>query len=255
VKKAKKGSDPPRGVIRAVSLAAAILNHSDDDRGEHDTWWWWMERKTGQIIMFPDASNSRYGSFGDSAIILLLFRVEIRKYLVEMRAHKTSQTFVNIQKNLYELLDDLPTLTKLAVMALYTQAISRPLMAYVRSHINDNSLLMGPIYECVKSHAQAIADAPDLVLSSNASPKTGSVFGTEVWDMLEIMYGIQALRQQEKLPNLEPLFIAFARGASKTMERFTKEYVPDSVIASLTPSRQRRGRCTLVNDENEGALA
>jgi hypothetical protein len=254
VKKAKKGSDPPRGVVRAVGLAAAILNHSDDDRGEHDTWRWWMERKTGRIITFTDASNSRYGSFGDGAIILLLFRVEVREYLVEMRAHKTSQTFVNIQKNVYELLDDLPTLTGLAVMALYTQAISHPFMAHVRLHINDNSLLMGPIYERVKAHAQAIADAPDLVLSSKALPKTGSVFGTEVWDASEIMYVIQALRQQDNLPNLEPLFIAFVRGASKTMERLTKEYAPDSVIASLTPSWQRRGRCTLVNDENEGAL-
>jgi hypothetical protein len=69
------------------------------------------------------------------------------------------------------------------------------------------------------------------------------------------MYKIQALRQQDMLPNLEPLFIVSIRGASKTMERFTKEYATDGVIASLTPSRQRRGRCTLVNDENEGALA
>jgi hypothetical protein len=39
-----------------------------------------------------------------------------------------------------------------------------------------------------------IADSPDLVLSSNTSPKTGSVFGTEVWDTPEITYKIQALR-------------------------------------------------------------
>jgi hypothetical protein len=69
-----------------------------------------------------------------------------------------------------------------------------------------------------------IADSPDLVLSSNASLKTGAVFGTEVWDTPEIMYKIQALWQQDMLPSLELLFVVFIRGASKTMERFTKEY-------------------------------
>jgi hypothetical protein len=57
------------------------------------------------------------------------------------------------------------------------------------------------------------------------------------------------------LPNLEPSLFAFIRGTSKTMERFTKEHAPDGVIASLTPNRQRRGRCTLVDGENESALA
>jgi hypothetical protein len=81
-----------------------------------------------------------------------------------------------------------------------------------------------------------IADSPDLVLSSNASLKTSAVFGTEVWDTPEIMCKIQALRQQDMLPSLEPLFVVFIRCASKTMERFTKEYATNGVIASLTPS-------------------
>jgi hypothetical protein len=96
----KKGADTPRGGVRAVGVAAAVLNHSDDDCGEHDTWRWWMERKTGQLITFPDASNNRYRSFGDGAIILILYWDEIREYLSQMRVHKTSQTFVNIQKNI-----------------------------------------------------------------------------------------------------------------------------------------------------------
>jgi hypothetical protein len=255
VGKLSKASDVPRGGARLVGIAAACLNHSDDDRGEHNTWRWWMEEKTGTLTTFPDASNSRYRSLCDGAIILLLYRDETREYLTEMRLHKGSQQFVNIQKNIFEALDDPPTLTELAVLAGYAQAISRPFMAYVREHVNDNALLMGPTYERVKAHARAIADDPSLLFGDKASARTGSLFQTSSWDTPEVMYKICALKQQGLLPNLEPLFVAFMRGVIKTMERFTKEYAAGGEIATLTPRRQKRGRASLTNDENEGALA
>jgi hypothetical protein len=168
---------------------------------------------------------------------------------------KGSQQFVNIQKNIFEALDDPPTLTELAVLAGYAQAISRPFMAYVREHVNDNALLMGPTYERVKSHARAIADDPGLLFGDEACARTGALFQTSSWDTPEVMDKICALKQQGLLPNLELLFVAFMRGVLKTMERFTKEYAAGGEIATLTPQRQKRGRASLTNDENVGALA
>jgi hypothetical protein len=253
--KEKKVSEPPRGGVRLVALAAALLNHKDDGRGEQNTWRWWMEDKIGKLITFPDASNVRYGCHCDGATMLLLYRAETLAYLSEMRSHKGSMTFVNIQKNVYDGLQDPPTLSELAVLALYAQALSRPFMAYVRAHINDNALLMGPIYTKIKHFMSKIIDDPLLVIGNDATSTTGSVFGGDRWDSPLIIQRIRSMRDEGILPNLETLFVAFCKGALETMERFTKEYASDGLIAQLTPRRQKKGRTKLANDDNEGAIA
>jgi hypothetical protein len=94
------------------------------------------------------------------------------------------------------VLDDPLMLTNLAVLAGYTQAISWLLMAYVCKHVNNNALLMGPIYKRVKAHACAIADNPSLLFGDQASARAGLLFQTSSWDTPEVMYKICALKHQ-----------------------------------------------------------
>jgi hypothetical protein len=111
------------------------------------------------------------------------------------------------------------------------------------------------MYQRVKQHLATLIDNPLLVIGEDAHASSGALFGSQSWDSPELMRRVGELRQANQLPNLEALFVAFCKGALKTMERHTKEYAPQGVIAQLTPRRQKRGFASLTNDENESALA
>jgi hypothetical protein len=251
----KRTETVPRGGVPLVGQAAALLNHKDDNRGDHDTWRFFMETKTGELLSFPDASNIRYGSNTDGATVLIVHRDVTIEYLDKQRRHKASQAFVNIQENVFNALHDPPSLTELVVLGAYGQTISRPFMAWVRGNNNQNSLLMKPIYERVIQKTESFIANPDIVLGEDAIATSGTIFEADEWDSPEFFRAFHELRRQNLLPNLEALWVAFCKGALGAMKRFTREYAEGGAIAQLTPKRQKRGRTTLTNDENEGALA
>ncbi|EIN09749.1 hypothetical protein PUNSTDRAFT_67009, partial [Punctularia strigosozonata HHB-11173 SS5] len=120
------------GGVKLVQLCGALFNHKDDKKGYHDTFSWWLEARSGYRLVFPDTSNTRYGSYGNGAGFSLWKRHAILTVLEELRDAKGSRTFTNLEKNVYHALQDVPTLTELAVEALYYQAISVPYMQHVR---------------------------------------------------------------------------------------------------------------------------
>ncbi|EIN03303.1 hypothetical protein PUNSTDRAFT_78412 [Punctularia strigosozonata HHB-11173 SS5] len=120
------------GGVKLVQLCGALFNHKDDKKGYHDTFSWWLEARSGYRLVFPDTSNTRYGSYGDGAGFCLWKRHAISTVLDELRDTKGSRTFTNLEKNVYYALQDVPTLTELAVEALYYQGISVPYMQHVR---------------------------------------------------------------------------------------------------------------------------
>jgi hypothetical protein len=60
-----------RGGFKTASLVGAILNHKDDKKGHHDIYHYHLEAKLGLFRVFPDVSNTRYGSHGDAAIEII----------------------------------------------------------------------------------------------------------------------------------------------------------------------------------------
>ena len=76
--------------------------------------------------MFPGVSNTRFGSYGDGAGVLLLHIDVFIKYLEIVRDCKTRPGLNHMEENVYKGLHDIPTLTEMAAMALYAQAVSKP---------------------------------------------------------------------------------------------------------------------------------
>lgn len=170
--------------------------------------------------------------------------------LTILRDAKTSPGFTNIESNVFQGLQDIPTLTELAVLALYAQAIGKPYMRHVRS-AGLNALQLGSFHTRVIQHCQAIIADPSLLLAANASAATGALDGLN-WDRQDVIYRVISL--SPKLPNLQCILVAFFNGALETWERFTTEFASDGTIAQATNSQRESTWISPTNDVSEGAL-
>ena len=56
-----------------------------------------------------------------------------------------------MEKNLVKALNDIPTRTELAVLALYAQAVSHPYMKAMREDPTTNALDLGPLNKKIES--------------------------------------------------------------------------------------------------------
>jgi len=117
-----------------------------------------------------------------------------------------------MEQNVYLGLHDVPTLTELAVLALYGQSISHPYLRQIRGSDREftNVLDLGPLHERVKKHCESIITSPDLLLSPSASSESGSMDG-KGWERPEAVYAVHAL--MDTLPNLRGALVAFFEGA------------------------------------------
>jgi hypothetical protein len=122
-----------RGGVKAASIAGAIFNHKDDKKGQQDMFKWWFKH-VGIPMMFPDTSNNRYGTYCEAAAVLMQHRPKFLEFLEFVKDSKKTPGFTNMEKNLYKALQDPPTLTELAVLALYAEAISHPYMRQICVH-------------------------------------------------------------------------------------------------------------------------
>jgi hypothetical protein len=98
------------------------------------------------------------------------------------RDGKERPEFTNVEKNIYEGLQDVPTQTELAVLALYAQAISHPYMREVRGpgteHVN--MLNLGPLHFKIRKHLEKLIENPDLLISQQATYHLGATDGTHL---------------------------------------------------------------------------
>jgi hypothetical protein len=84
-----------------------------------------------------------------------------------------------MEHNLYNALQCKPTLTELATLALYAQAITHPYICHIcGSNIGTTNMLnLGPLHLEVKQYIDKVIANPDLLLSVNATPVTGAMVG------------------------------------------------------------------------------
>ncbi|KAH9949428.1 hypothetical protein B0H21DRAFT_820030 [Amylocystis lapponica] len=242
-----------RGGVKTTSLAGAMFNHKDDKKGQQDTHQYYMRQVTGKPFMFPDTSNTRYQTNCDAATELLLNLDQYISFLELVRDRKDKRIFNHMEANVYAALHDCATLTELAVLVLYSQAITHPYVRVVRGSGTEqtNILDLGPVHVQVKEHVQRIIDDPELLLSPHVSHQTGATDG-QMWEKPTAITTVHDLAP--RLPYLKPITVAFFRGALETWERFTAEFSPGGLIDLASASKRESAWMPSTNDANEGAL-
>ena len=152
------------GGIKATDIAGAIFRNKDHKKGQQDITVLWFEF-FGDSFTFPSTSNNHYGSHCAAAACLLMHLDKFIEFLEFIRDKKKNCTFNNMESNLYKALKCNSTLTELAVMALYAQAISHPYIWYICAPGRDlNMLDLGPLHNEVLIHMQKIINTPDLLV-------------------------------------------------------------------------------------------
>ena len=199
------------GGVKLTSLAGAIFNHKDDKKGQQDSLQVFMVAQLGYTVPFPDTSNICYGSHCAAATELLVHLPLYRKFLEQIRDKKESGAFNHMEQNLYKALHDIPTLTELAALSLYSQSVTTQYAVLVRADSSSNHLDLGPLHNDVKAHCQAIIDNPDLLLGEEASNQTGALYGAP-WERPEAFYAIHAMKAS--LPHLRELLVAMFKADS-----------------------------------------
>ncbi len=239
-----------RGGVKLCSLAGAIFNNKDDKKGQHDIYVFYFEHFLKQrCARFPDTSNTRYQSYCEAAAELLINRAYYIQFLELVRDHKTQTGFTNIEQNVYNGLHDPSTLTELAVLAIYAQAVTHPYMRTAR--VRQNGLKLGPLHSQLKTHiAKLIAD-PNLLLGPDACFETGAMDGLE-WHRAEVLSVIRAMALA--LPHLKSVLVRFLEGALQTWTKFTIEFAEGGAIDQASEAELEAAYILPTNDHNEGAL-
>ncbi|KDQ13332.1 hypothetical protein BOTBODRAFT_175645 [Botryobasidium botryosum FD-172 SS1] len=217
------------GAIKLCSLARAVFAHKDKKKGQQDVLQIYMEAVIGYMICFPDTSNTHYQAFC-AAVAELIIRLDFyRQFLEFIRMLKEKRMFTNMEQNVYNALSNIPTLTELCVLILYSQAISHPYMREVQGVAFVNLLNLGAKHKEVIDFLDLLLCNRQLLLSPSASYETGSLDG-KPWECPEAIYAVQHLTP--KLPHLEE----------------------GGKIATTSTSKKHRTFMKPTNDANEGAL-
>ncbi|KAH9911534.1 uncharacterized protein BXZ73DRAFT_56889 [Epithele typhae] len=239
------------GGTKVTELTGLLFNHREDTKGQQDSFRYSMEKATGKLFTFPDTSNTRFGSHGDAATVLVEHLEHILVFLEQIRDQKQSGEWTNLEANVWKALHDAPTLTELCVLSLYSQAVSHPYMAIVRGADDPNHLELGPLHDAVKAHIDVVIEQPDRLLAVDASHVRGAL-GGRLWDSPRGFEAVQELSPH--LPHIKEALVAFLRGARVTWERFSSEYAAGGEINGLSAEEKEMFYAPATNDLNEGAL-
>jgi hypothetical protein len=241
------------GGVKLASLAGMIFNNKNDKVGQQDTYQQFFLSRGLKKPKFPDTSNTRYQSHCAAAAELITNHKLYIEFMKWIKNSKDKPGFTNVEKNVYNGLQDVPTQTELAVLALYAQAISHPYMRHVRGPGTEqvNMLNLGPLHLKVQKHLESIIKNPHLLLSPCESYKHGAMDG-KPWENPEVMDVIYAL--VTFLPYIQPVLVAFFKGALKAWKRFTAEFQEGGLIDCTTAEEKEKAWMPPTNDVNEGAL-
>ena len=241
------------GAIKTTSLAGAIFRNQDDKKGYQDAFRTYFLKRLGYSVTFPDTSSVRYQSHCDAAAELLAHRAQYISFLDDSRDKKKKRVFTNMESNVFQAIQDPPTLTELVVLALYGQSLSVPYARQVcgEDTMQKNLLDQGPLHKKIKAHCRAIINNPDLLISPHA-PYTKSTLDERPWERPEVVAAVQDF--PDNFPFLREAVVAFFEGALEVWERFTAEFKSGGLIAKATPEQRKRAWMRTTNDDNEGAL-
>jgi hypothetical protein len=183
----------------------------------------------------------------------LLYLQHFIDFLAYIRDKKNIMRFSHMEENLWAALHDTATLTELAVLALYAQAVTHPYMRVIRGSAKKktNMLDLGPMHHKITAHMTKIIEDPCLLVGGNASYQAGAADGLE-WNAPNVFQAIQNM--VPKLPHLKPVLVEFFQGAQNTWKRFISEFAPGGLIDEATLAERELAWMPPTNDVNEGAL-
>ena len=176
-----KGGD--RGGAKLTSLLGSLVKHKDTKKGHQDRFRAFSINFLGAgalPVLFPGTSNNRYQSHGLAATEILHHRQLYLDFLRVIADSKALENELNhLEKNVEAGLNDLPTLTELAAMSLYSQSIDIPFSQHIRpsDDVLLNGLDLGPDYDRIKKHMAAVIKDPGLLLGETASHEAGMLYG------------------------------------------------------------------------------
>lgn len=158
-----------------------------------------------------------------------------------------------MEQNLQNALKDVPTLTELAVLALYGIFVTEPYITRIRgSGLTElNALDLGPFHTDLMNHIQKLINNPDLLLSS-ATADEAEFLKCKTWRKSRAVTAIHSMTIN--LPHIRPLLIAFLTGALDTWIRFCEEYTEGGTVDGMTVSERESAWMPSTNDVNEGTL-
>ncbi|KAJ7893890.1 hypothetical protein B0H14DRAFT_3661995, partial [Mycena olivaceomarginata] len=135
----------------------------------------------GYSLRFPDTSNTRYGCFSEAAAEVIMNLTVYRELMQFIRDRKMSLAYTNLEKNVWDAINDLRTLVELVVLLWYGQNFSKPVMRVVRSLTSTGGLPnlwdMGLMLEGVIKHCERVIADPDIIMGPNLSYETASMDG------------------------------------------------------------------------------
>ncbi|EJD33052.1 hypothetical protein AURDEDRAFT_77246 [Auricularia subglabra TFB-10046 SS5] len=163
--------------------------------------------------------------------------------------------FTNLEQNCYAALQDAPTRTETAVLAVCHVVLSMPYVAATRAP-GVNATSLGPLHVRVVSFCRQLAADPSLLL--DRSPTVSHVDCTlngEPYEEIDVIYAVLDLYHEGKLPHFQDILSAFFEGCASKFEDFTEEFAEDSPLSRAAPEDLDRVFFPATNDRNECALA
>ncbi|KAE9383067.1 hypothetical protein BT96DRAFT_1009684 [Gymnopus androsaceus JB14] len=239
------------GAIKATSIAGALFNHKNDKTGQHDTYKIFMEEKLGCLATFPDTSNNRFQTHTLAAEQLIVNLEAYKDFLCLVKDKKEKRNWNNLEQNLWDALNDLPTLHELAALAVYSQTISVPYVAHVCQNPDRNALDMGPYHQDVLAACKAVINNPNVVLGADTFHAPATLGGGQFYRP-EVMYAVH--RMAPSLPHLCPLVQRFFTGAYEAWPCFMTEFAAGGKIVQLTAEERKCAARNTTNDLNESAF-
>ena len=245
-----------RGGAKLTNLLGSLVKHRETKKGHQERFRAFSVEflKVPRPIQFLDTSNNRYQSHGHAATEIISRLDLYRAFLRSIADSKSLGNELNhLERNVAAGLNDPPTHTELSVMSPYSQAISIPFAERIRTQSNTslNGLDLGPDYDRIKQHMAAVINDPNLLLGREASHEAGTLYGEE-WDNEDAIEFIRA--NQDTLPHLREVLIAFFQGALETWGEFTKDICNDPKVTGATPEQRHSTFRHAANDLDKGAL-
>ena len=242
------------GAVKLSSLIGALVNNREEGKGCSEEFQIYTHDCLGRSIAFPDTSNVRYQCYGDAAAKIIRHPDLYIDFVKHHGMKKTRAAGPNhMESNILKGLADPPTMTEMAVLALYHESVSKPYALQVRGLTNEhkNALDLGPLHSDVEAHCDAIINTPTLLVGDDISHTTGAFYGTP-WNHLTID---SISSHQGRFPDLDRALVAFFKGAHEKWPAFTEEFKPGSEISQLTAEEKALAFRSPTNDHNEGAGA
>ncbi|KAL5524887.1 hypothetical protein ACEPAF_8756 [Sanghuangporus sanghuang] len=154
------------GGVKLSYLIGLLVNDKDDKKGWHHIFQDWASKHIGLTFTFPNTSNTRYSSYLDAAAEILVHLDAYVQFMDRVRYSKVKPSLNNLEENISNALNDPPTLTELACLALYQEAVSIPYISSIRGDSLEevNALELGSRLRDVQSHIKRLIEAPQTIL-------------------------------------------------------------------------------------------